>query len=196
MRQNFKFLVVLFTISLTIEGCNKAPYNELFKINLKANKTIKTNKHCLEIFEKAYGIDSLELEKYRYVGGLVNRFISDNQGQKQERLIYLRYSQQGEVYTSITFGVKINDKKATVTKYAYKDNKPAPVNKIYNDFDIEAFISFLHENGRGLERGRNDDLLIIDFKSNDSCECYLLGKSFDFDVNSLEDMSFFDQFSD
>ncbi|PKV50832.1 hypothetical protein ATE84_2899 [Aquimarina sp. MAR_2010_214] len=197
MNQNINFIILNLLLVILTSSCQKQYNAESFEIDLSATNTVKTNDYCLRIFEKIYGIDSLKLKKYRYVEGIINRFIVDNKGQKQERLLYIRIDKEGEVYETTSLGMRvIKDNDVVVTRYDWKDKQPAPVHKKLKQFGMKEFDGFLQKNTGVLKRHRRYNVLIFDFKNNNSCKCKFLNNLPNIDIRSIENMSFFDQFLD
>ncbi len=190
--KNIKIILFLAAFLCILISCKNTRTQELFRIDYSVNKIIRNNQKCLKIFNKVFGVDSIHIKNNPYVESVINRFIEYNNDEKYERLIFLRLDEEGEVYNSTLLGIQIKNKKAIVTKYNYEDKQPKFVSKEINNFDPDNFLnSFAKEE---LKRNRNHNLLIIDFKSNTSCDCKFLGK-FDFNINDLKDLSFFDRFT-
>ncbi|WP_299189851.1 hypothetical protein [uncultured Aquimarina sp.] len=175
---------------LFLSNCKDEQVVKSFKIDNTVNEVIKNNEKCLEIFEKVFYVDSNQVKNNLYVESLTNRFIEYNKDQTYERLIFLKISEEGEVYDSTSFGIQIKNEKALITKYSYDNKQPKFVSKEISNFDANNFFNPFTE--EELKRDRNYNLLIIDFKSNESCDCMFSGSLSRIDIEKIKNLTFFD----
>lgn len=187
---NFKIIIPIIVCLLLLNSCKNKQAVNSFEIDNSVTEVIKNNEKCLEIFEKVFYVDSNTVENNLYTESLINKFVEYNKGQTYERLIYLKIIEEGEVYESTSLGIQIKNKKVLVTKYSYEDKQPKFVNKEVSNFDADNFLNLFTD--EELKRDRNYNLLIIDFKSNESCNCRFSGSLSGADVKKIKNLTFFD----
>ena len=191
MMQNIKITIII-SLLFSLNSCKNEYNSKSFEIDRVVNKVIKNNKKCLEIFDKVFYVDSSHIEDNPYVESLVNRFVEYNKGETYERLILLRLNEEGEAYKSTLIGIQIKNNEALMTRYDYENEQPKFISKEINSFNLNNFLSSFK--GEELKRDRNYNLLIIDFESNESCNCMFSGSLSRTDIEKIKDFTFFEQF--
>ncbi len=183
--------LVLITLVFILAGaCKNENKDNLFSINGKSVKAVEMNEKCTYIFDKAYGVDSLNLKKHHYIEALLNRYLQLNKRQKYKTFTFLRIDESGEVSTSKVYTVgELENGTGIVSRYFYEDDKIKKVDKTFKNIN-----NFYQKLGEPEEKIRSFDkkLLVIKFKSNDDCECKLYSSSLYSYINNIKDLTFFD----
>lgn len=191
MITNINKIVIIVFLAKFLVGCQESDYRKLFEVSDKMIETVENNQECLDIFKNGFGIDSIETKKHHYVEALTNRFIKKNKGTKYQSFVLIKLNESGEVPNSTTLTIgKLPNGEDVITKYVSTNNDIKGVSKVITDFDFDKFYQKLGNQASETAR-LNTSLLVIDFKSNQSCSCKLYDLSLS-QGEEIKNLSFFD----
>lgn len=185
MRRN-KILLIAF-LFISFYSCKKEVL-PIIELTDTAYKIVQANNECASIFLKNYGIERNEDRGFLFIKNYINKLKNSNED--YSRVIMIQITKSGEVISLTNIMIQIlPNRTAIVTKYGKNGENDSKVR--VKNFDVDNFYNSLDSE----ENNHNSivKLLLMDFSSNDSCECNFYNTLKFNEFSNLEDLSFLDK---
>lgn len=174
-------------LSSLLTSCINNKSKHIFTLDEDAFKIIENNVDCIKLFSNNFG--EKETDSYGHaINGMILK-LKDSKKVNYERLILINLKESGEVITTTRISIRVFSNNTTLISVHKKDTELSE--RTIKSFNIDNFYKKLGSSQEDI-KGARKKLLIIDFESNESCECKFYRDISSETVKQLKDLTFFE----